>query len=94
MIATIVLALLADKEKATIPSEILIPILLGIVGWLSYMTYRDMARNGRHATLETDTRVMSAKLDSIIKKQDNLEGKLNLFLKTEIDTLKSLAEKR
>lgn len=60
---------------------------LGGISACIFFLFIDRAREGKRIT------VMETKMDAIIKSVDNLTERVDLFLKTEIDTLKKLADR-
>jgi len=60
--------------------------ILGVMSACIAFLYIDRSREAKRLT------VMETKVDALIKSVDHLTGRVDLFLKTEIDTLKRLAE--
>lgn len=60
---------------------------LGGISACIFFLFVDRARESKRIT------VMETKMDAIIKSVDHLTERVDLFLKTEIDTLKKLAER-
>lgn len=60
---------------------------LGGISACIFFLFVDRMREGKRIT------VMETKMDAIIKSVDNLTDRVDLFLKTEIDTLKKLADR-
>lgn len=60
---------------------------LGGISACIFFLFIDRSREGKRIT------VMETKMDAIIKSVDNLTDRVDLFLKTEIDTLKKLADR-
>lgn len=71
----------------TMDQSTLIWFLGGLSGCV-FLLYMDKIREGKRIT------VMETKMDAIIKSIDNLSVRVDLFLKTEVDTLKELAKPR
>lgn len=64
--------------------------LIWFLGGMSacvFFLFIDRMREGKRIT------VMETKMDSIIKSIDNLSVRVDLFLKTEVDTLKELTKR-
>lgn len=62
--------------------------LIWFLGGMSacvFFLFIDRIREGKRIT------VMETKMDAIIKSIDTLSGRVDLFLKTEVDTLKEIA---
>lgn len=60
---------------------------LGGISACVFFLFIDRQREAKRIT------VMETKMDAIIKSVDNLTDRVDLFLKTEIDTLKKLADR-
>lgn len=60
---------------------------LGGISACIFFLFVDRARESKRIT------VMETKMDAIIKSVDALTERVDLFLKTEIDTLKKIAER-
>lgn len=60
---------------------------LGGISACVFFLFVDRQREAKRIT------VMETKMDAIIKSVDNLTDRVDLFLKTEIDTLKKLADR-
>lgn len=60
---------------------------LGGISACVFFLFIDRQREAKRIT------VMETKMDAIIKSVDNLTARVDLFLKTEIDTLKKLADR-
>lgn len=60
---------------------------LGGISACVFFLFIDRQREGKRIT------VMETKMDAIIKSVDNLTDRVDLFLKTEIDTLKKIADR-
>lgn len=61
--------------------------ILGVISACIAFLFADRMRESKRIT------VMETKMDSIIKSIDTLTDRVDLFLKTEVDTLKELAKK-
>jgi hypothetical protein len=61
--------------------------ILGVISTSIAFLYFDRMRESKRIT------VMETKMDSIIKSLDTLTARVDLFLKTEVDTLKELAKR-
>lgn len=61
--------------------------ILGVISACIAFLFIDRMRESKRIT------VMETKMDSIIKSIDTLTARVDLFLKTEVDTLKELAKK-
>jgi hypothetical protein len=64
--------------------------LIWFLGGMSacvFFLFVDRMREGKRIT------VMETKMDAIIASLDNLSNRVDLFLKTEVDTLKELAKR-
>lgn len=61
--------------------------ILGVMSTSIAFLYFDRMRESKRIT------VMETKMDALIKGVDTLTTRVDLFLKTEIDTLKKLADK-
>jgi hypothetical protein len=64
--------------------------LIWFLGGMSacvFFLFVDRMREGKRIT------VMETKMDAIISSLDNLSNRVDLFLKTEVDTLKELAKR-
>lgn len=60
---------------------------LGGISACIFFLFIDRMRESKRIT------VIETKMDAIIKSVDNLTERVDLFLKTEIDTLKKIAER-
>jgi len=60
--------------------------ILGLITAAIGFLFLDRMRESKRIT------VMETKLDAIIKSIDLLSGRVDLFIKTEVDTLKELAK--
>lgn len=61
--------------------------ILGVISACIAFLYMDRMRESKKIT------VMETKMDSIIKSIDGLSSRVDLFLKTEVETLKELAKR-
>lgn len=61
--------------------------ILGAMSTCIAFLFLDRTREGKRIT------VMETKMDALIKSVDTLTGRVDLFLKTEVDTLKELAKR-
>lgn len=59
--------------------------ILGVISACIAFLYMDRLREGKRIT------VMETKMDAIKESVDKLTGRVDLFLKTEVDTLKEIA---
>lgn len=80
------------KNVGQVPIDIFKMIIGGLATWMTWITINQWRGEGKITTLQSSNTVINTKLDALIKQQEKLEEKIDMFISSEIDTLKQIAK--